>query len=174
MLLYAGTPRDDTKPLAKRLIKTFKSLSAVLPASPDDLRPIKDMGDAAIAAVKIAEAAGLQISHLRFTGKQVLTHLMEVQDYCIIKLAHEPIECVMIVCLDSQNRLIADETVSRRAVNRTSVYPRKIVNLALRHFAHLVIIVHNHPDAETKPSRADIEVTKETKKCVSGDGHRAS
>jgi len=40
MLLYAGAPRGDTKPLAKRLIKTFKSLSAVLRASPDDLRPI--------------------------------------------------------------------------------------------------------------------------------------
>jgi DNA repair protein RadC len=45
MLLYAGAPRGDTKPLAKRLIKTFKSLSAVLRASPDELRPIKDMGD---------------------------------------------------------------------------------------------------------------------------------
>ena len=44
MLLYAGAPRGDTKPLAKRLIKTFKSLPAVLRASPDDLRPIKDMG----------------------------------------------------------------------------------------------------------------------------------
>ena len=63
MLLYAGAPRGDTKPLAKRLIKTFKSLPAVLRASPDDLRPIKDIGDAAIATVKIAEAAGLQISH---------------------------------------------------------------------------------------------------------------
>jgi DNA repair protein RadC len=166
MLLYAGAPRGDTKPLAKRLIKTFKSLSAVLRASPDELRPIKDMGDAAIAAVKIAEAAGLQISHSRVKGKPVLTHWMEVQDYCISKLAHEPIEYVMVLCLDSQNRLIADETVSRGTVNQTSVYPREIVNLALRHFAHAVIIVHNHPGAETKPSRADIEDTKDIKKAL--------
>ncbi len=102
MLLYAGAPRGDTKPLAKRLIKTFKSLSAVLRASPDDLRPIKDMGDAAIAAVKITEAAGLLISHSRVKGKPVLTHWMEVQNYCISKLAHEPIEHVMILCLDSR------------------------------------------------------------------------
>ena len=65
MLLYAGAPLGDTKPLTKRLIKTFKSLSALLRASPDDLRPIRDMGDAAIAAVKVAEAAGLQTSHSR-------------------------------------------------------------------------------------------------------------
>ena len=121
------------------------------------------MGNAAIDAVRIAEAAGLQISHLRVKGKPVLTHWMEVQDYCISKLAHEPIEYVMVLCLDSQNRLIADETVSRGTVIQTSVYPREIVNLALRHFAHAVIIVHSHPGAETKPSRADIEVTKDIK-----------
>ena len=73
---------------------------------------------------------------------------------------------VMVLCLDSQNRLIADETISRGTVNQTSVYPREIVNLALRHFAHAVIIVHNHPGAETKPSRADIEVTKDIKKAL--------
>ena len=95
MLLYAGAPRGDTKPLAKRLIKTFKSLSAVLRAGPDDLRPIKDMRDTAIAAVKVAEAASLQTSHSRVKGKPVLTHWMEIQDYCISKLAHEPIEYVL-------------------------------------------------------------------------------
>ena len=91
---------------------------------------------------------------------------MEVKDYCISKLAHEPIEYVMVLCLDSQNRLIVDETVSRGTANQASVYPREIVNLALRHFAHAVIIVHNHPGAETKPSRADIEVTKDIKKAL--------
>ena len=37
MLLCDGAPRDNTKPLVNRLIKTFKSLSAVLRANPDDL-----------------------------------------------------------------------------------------------------------------------------------------
>jgi DNA repair protein RadC len=104
MLLYAGAPRGDTKPLAKRLVKTLKSLSTVLRASPDELRPIRVMGDAAIAAVKIVETGSLQISHSRVKGKPVLTHWIEVQDYCISKLAHEPIEYVMVLCLNSQNR----------------------------------------------------------------------
>ena len=90
MLLYAGAPRSDTKHLVKRLIKSFNSLPAALRASPDDLRPIRDMDDTAIAAVKIAEATSLQISHSRVKGKPVSTHLMEVQDYCISILAREP------------------------------------------------------------------------------------
>ena len=166
MLLYAGAPRGDTKPLAKRLVKIFISLPAVLRATPTELRAVKDMGDAAIAALKVAETTGLRISHSRIKGKPVLTHWMDVQDYCINKLAHQPIEYVMLLLLDSQNRLIADETISRGTVNQTSVYPREIVNLALQHFAHAVIIVHNHPGGETQASRADISVTKDIDKAL--------
>lgn len=166
MLLYAGAPRGDTKPLAKQLVKIFISLPAVLRATPTELRAVKDMGDAAIAALKVAETTGLRISHSRIKGKPVLTHWMDVQDYCINKLAHQPIEYVMLLLLDSQNRLIADETISRGTVNQTSVYPREIVNLALQHFAHAVIIVHNHPGGETQPSRADISVTKDIDKAL--------
>jgi DNA repair protein RadC len=166
MLLYAGAPRGDTKPLAKRLVKIFISLPAVLRATPTELRAVKDMGDAAIAALKVAETTGLRISHSRIKGKPVLTHWMDVQDYCINKLAHQPIEYVMLLLLDSQNRLIADETISRGTVNQTSVYPREIVNLAPQHFAHAVIIVHNHPGGETQPSRADISVTKDIDKAL--------
>ena len=91
---------------------------------------------------------------------------MEVQDYYISNLANKPIEYVMVLCLDSQNRLIIDETVSRETVNQTSVYPRELINLILRHLAHAVIFVRNHPGAETNPSRADIEVSKDIKKAL--------
>ena len=74
ILLYAGAPLGDTKPLAKRLIKTFKSLSGVLRTSPNEFHPIRGPSDAANAAVKIAEAAGLQISHSRVKGEPGLTH----------------------------------------------------------------------------------------------------
>tara|TARA_B100001093_G_scaffold183294_1_gene175933 strand:+ start:726 stop:1181 length:456 start_codon:yes stop_codon:yes gene_type:complete len=124
------------------------------------------MSDAAIAKVKISKAAGFQISHSRVKEKPVLTHWMEVQDYYISNLANEPIEYAMVLCLDSQNRLIIDETVLSGKVNQTSVYQRKIVNLVLRHFAHAVIFAHNNPGAETKPPRANIEVIEDIKKAL--------
>ena len=62
----------------------------------------------AIAPVKIFEAAGLQTSHLRVKGKSVLTHSMEVQYYFINNLANEPVKYVMVLCLESQRRLITD------------------------------------------------------------------
>ena len=119
------------------------------------------MSDATIGRVKISEAADVQNCHLCVKEKPVLTHRMEIQDYYISNLANKPIKCVMFSYLDSQNRLIIDETVSRGTVNQTSVYPCEIINLVLRHLAHAVIFVRDHPSAETKPSRADIEVSKD-------------
>ena len=161
MLLYAGNRRGDTKPLAKALMKRFGSLSAILRAPVPKLRDIRGMGDASLAALKVVEAAGLHLSHSDIENRHVLTSWSEVQHFCLTRLAHEPVEHFMMLCLDNRNRLIAEETLSTGTVDQTPVYVREVINAALRHHAKAVILVHNHPSGETEPSRADIEMTLE-------------
>jgi DNA repair protein RadC len=60
-----------------------------------------------------------------------------VQDYCINRLAHERREHFIILCLDNQNRLISEETMSVGTVNQTAVYTREVV-----------ILLHNDPSGE--------------------------
>ena len=163
MLLYAGNRRGDTKPLAKALMRRFGSLSAVLRAPAALLAQQSGMGDASVAALKIVEAAGLHLSHSDIENRHVLTSWSEVQHFCVTRLAHEPIEHFMILCLDNRNRLIAEEVLSRGTVDQTPVYMREVINAALRHHAKSVILVHNHPSGETEPSRADIDMTAELK-----------
>ncbi|MCH1475039.1 MAG: DNA repair protein RadC [Alphaproteobacteria bacterium] len=163
MLLYAGNRRGDTKPLAKALMRRFGSLSAVLRAPAALLAQQSGMGDASVAALKIVEAAGLHLSHSDIENRHVLTSWSEVQHFCVTRLAHEPVEHFMILCLDNRNRLIAEEVLSRGTVDQTPVYVREVINAALRHHAKAVILVHNHPSGETEPSRADIDMTAELK-----------
>ena len=163
MLLYAGNRRGDTKPLAKALMRRFGSLSAVLRAPAALLAQQSGMGDASDAALKIVEAAGLHLSHSDIENRHILTSWSEVQHFCVTRLAHEPIEHFMILCLDNRNRLIAEEVLSRGTVDQTPVYVREVINAALRHHAKSVILVHNHPSGETEPSRADIDMTAELK-----------
>ena len=163
MLLYVGNRRGDTKPLAKALMRRFGSLSAVLRAPAALLAQQSGMGDASVAALKIVEAAGLHLSHSDIENRHVLTSWSEVQHFCVTRLAHEPIEHFMILCLDNRNRLIAEEVLSRGTVDQTPVYVREVINAALRHHAKSVILVHNHPSGETEPSRADIDMTAELK-----------
>ena len=159
VLLYAGNARRDTKSLEKNLIKRFNSLSGVLRADNQALNMVDDMGDAYIATIKLAEAVGMHLAHSRIKDQPILTNWVQVQEYCINRLAHQPIEHHVILCLDNQNRLIAEETLSKGTVDQTPVYIREVVNVALKHHAQSSILVHNHPSGEAKPSRADIDMT---------------
>ena len=145
MILYAANPRRDTKPLAKELIRHFGSLSAVLRAPQARLIALDGVGEAAIFAIRIVEAAGLHLSHSDIRNRPTLTSWSAVQHYCVTLLAHEPIEYFVILCLDNRNRLIAEETLSRGTVDQTSVYVREVINSAVKHHAKAVIFVHNHP-----------------------------
>ena len=51
-------------------------------------------------------------------------------------------------------------------INQTAVYPREVADAALKHHARSMILVHNNPSGEAKPSRADIAVTRDIKKAL--------
>ena len=166
MPLYQSNPRGDTKPIAKRLMNRFRTLADVLRVPAEKLQEVEQVGPAAIVAIKVTEAVELHLSHSRIKNQPILSNWMHVQVYCINRLAHEPLEHFVILCLDNQNRLIGEEPMSNGTINHTAVYPREVVNAALKHHAQLVILVRNHPSGEAKPSRADIAVTRDIEKAL--------
>jgi DNA repair protein RadC len=51
-------------------------------------------------------------------------------------------------------------------LTQTSVYPREVVRLALRHNAGAVVLAHNHPSGVAEPSRADEYLTQTLKSAL--------
>jgi len=166
ILLYQDNPRGDTKPIAKRLMHRFRTLAGVLRAPVEQLQGVELIGLATIGAIEVTEAAAHHRSHSRIRDQPVLSNWMHVQDYCINRLAHETVKHFAILCLDNQNRLIGEETMSIGTINQTAVDPLEVMNAALEHHARSVILVHNHPSGEAKPSRADIAVTRDIEKAL--------
>jgi DNA repair protein RadC len=76
-------------------------------------------------------------------------------------MASEKIEQFRVFFLNRKNRLIADEIQSRGTVDQSAVYTREIVKRALDLGATAMILAHNHPSGDPRPSQADIEMTKE-------------
>src|SRR3546814_1984715 len=62
--------------------------------------------------------------------------------------------------LNARNVLIRDEIVSEGSVDQAAVYAREIIRRALEHHASALILVHNHPSGDPKPSRDDIQMTR--------------
>ena len=159
VLLFAGNPRGDTKPLAKQLMREFGSLNAVLSSSAKSLGAVPKMGHASIAAIKTAEATALYLSHTEIIGRTVLSNWAAVQRHCVNRLAHKKIEHFLMISLDHANAIIGKREISRGTVDQAPIYVREVVTAALQDDASAVLLVHNHPSGNLDPSRADIDMT---------------
>ncbi len=95
--------------------------------------------------------------------RPVLTNWQALIAYLQTAMACEQVEQFRILFLDTKNNLIADEVQQRGTVNHTPVYPREVIKRALILNASALIVVHNHPSGDPKPSREDIEMTQELK-----------
>ncbi|MGO3301160.1 MAG: RadC family protein, partial [Pseudoalteromonas sp.] len=89
-----------------------------------------------------------------------------VYDYLTIQLRGLQQEVFMVLYLDSQNRLIKDETLFYGTINAASVYPREVVKAALKNNAAALILAHNHPSGIAEPSQADKLITQKLQKAL--------
>ena len=165
MILWAGNPRGDTKPLAKALLAAFGDFAHVISAAPERLLEIKGLGETGVAALKSVEAAAIRLTRTKaMSSATVLSSWDTLVDYCKADMAYRKTEQFRVLFLDRKNKLIADEVLGRGTIDHAPVYPREIVKRALAHEASALILVHNHPSGDPTPSEADLSMTKEIQK----------
>jgi DNA repair protein RadC len=160
LVLFRAIPQRDVKPLAKKLLETFGSFAEVIAAPPARLAEISGLGEAAIAELKIVQAAAQRLLRGELRRRPVLSSWSSVLDYCRGTMAFAEKEQFRILFLDKRNQLIADEMQQVGTVDHTPVYPREVVKRALELSATAIILVHNHPSGDPTPSRADIQMTQ--------------
>ncbi len=160
-LLALAIPRRDTKPVAKELLREFGSLSGVMNAAPEDLARIKFMGETSVAAIKVAHGVALRLLKTETAARPVLGNWQALLDYLRADMAHDQIERVRVLHLDTRNQLIREEVMNEGTVDEAPVYTREIVRRALQLGSAAVILVHNHPSGDASPSKADIAITRQ-------------
>lgn len=161
LLLFMAIPRRDVKPLAKDLLQHFGDFASVISADPDELARFSGMGEGAVVALKSVQTAAVRLSKEQILEKPVLSNWKALQDYVRAAMAHDKRESFHILFLNRKNILIADELHGRGTVDHTPVYTREVVKRALDLGASAIILVHNHPSGDPKPSKGDIAMTKE-------------
>jgi len=160
LVLFRAIPRRDVKPLAKALIARFGSFAEVVSAARPRLREIDGLGEAAIAEIKIVQAAANRLARGEVKKRTVLSSWSAVLDYCRTTMAFADKEQFRVLFLDKRNQVIADELQQTGTVDHTPVYPREVIKRALELSATALILVHNHPSGDPTPSRADIQMTQ--------------
>jgi DNA repair protein RadC len=90
----------------------------------------------------------------------VLANWQALLDYLRADMAHHLVERVRVLHLNTRNMLIRDELMGEGSVDEAPVYAREVIRRAMDLGTAAVILVHNHPSGDPKPSKADIDVTR--------------
>jgi len=84
-----------------------------------------------------------------------------VRDHCRALLTGLRKERFYVICVSSQMKVLGQRIVGEGSLGEVAAYPRLVVETALNHNAYGVILCHNHPGGEARPSSGDITVTRE-------------
>lgn len=160
LLLTLGTPRKDCKPLAKQLVKKFKTLRGVLEASPEELQQVKGVGPNNIFGIRLFQALLTRYFKEKIIFGEVIDSPQKVAEFFHLKLGGKAKESFWVLSLDSRNRLLKMSEISVGTVNVSLVHPREVFREAIQVSAVSLILVHNHPSGDPDPSEEDLEITK--------------
>lgn len=160
-LLMLAIPRIDTKPIAKALLREFGGLAPLLTATPEALQRVDRVGDSAAAALKVVQTAARRMLREQVAEQPMLASWQALLDYLRIDMAHQPIERVRVLHLNSKNILIRDELMWEGTIDQASVHVREVIRRAMDLGSTALILVHNHPSGDPQPSRADIQLTRD-------------
>lgn len=163
LLLSFGQPRSDVKIQARELIKKYKNLYSVLSASDEELQTISGIGPKNIFGILFVSACYKKAVSQRIKGEKISNHLMAktvIENNFNIILGNLKDEHVYLLMLDNGNRVQEIIRLSEGTVGRAELYPRKVLENAIKNKAASVILVHNHPSGIKEPSDQDILITK--------------
>jgi len=161
LLLTLGTPRRDCKQAAKEALKRFKNLQGVMEASQEELCQVPGIGPKNLIGIKLIHAVARRFLEKKLVGKHPIRSSRELFDYLYHRFRDKPKECFSVVFLDAQNQVLAVETLFEGTLTASSVYPREVIQAALRHHAAGMVLAHNHPSGQPRPSRSDMDITRD-------------
>jgi DNA repair protein RadC len=160
MTLFYVFPRKDVKPLAKALLNRFKSLREIILANRSDLKKIEGVGESTINLITLIREILNRTQLEKIVECVSITSTSQVVEYYKTALANLKKEQFRVMFLNNRNKLISEELMQEGTVSSAAMYPREIAQKALECGASAIIMAHNHPGGDPKPSRQDIIVTK--------------
>ncbi len=166
LLLTYVLPQKDVKPIAKELLNKFGSIKGIFDASDEELHSIPFIKQKFTTLIKLIKETNTIYRKQKAIEKPFSESFEEIAKYCIEKIGDKKEEEFHVIYLDSSAKILQDNFFPAKefyfsgTIDKTVVYPRKIIEEGIKHNAYGIIIVHNHPNGKLEPSEYDKNLTK--------------
>ena len=162
ILLRTGTAEKSAIDIASEMTADgglYKRLAGITRLN--ELTNIKGLGQAKAATVLAALEIGRRIASAKPIEKIHLSCPQDVADFLMPRLRYAAKEQFVVVLLNNKNKVIGTEVVSEGSLSSSVVHPREVYAPAILHHAAAIMVAHNHPSGDPKPSIEDEEVTRQ-------------
>lgn len=166
IFLRVGVTGKSAVDLARDLLTRFGNLNGIFSATLEDIQQVSGMGSSKYAQLQAIFEMSRRALKEQMQARDVLSSPQQVRDFLCLRLGGLTREVFMVLFLDAQNRVLAQEELFSGTLTQTSVYPREVVKRALHHNAASVIFAHNHPSGIAQQSRADELLTTALKQAL--------
>ena len=156
----AAVEPENCEHIAAALLDEFRNLASLWAQTAEAIGRIAGDRPAVAAVLMSARATMLELLGSTLQSAEVDPFDPALRQYLIASMGSLPDERLRILFLDSARNLIADEEVQRGTLAHLAIYPRTIFRRALEHNAAALILVHNHPSGDHRPSEEDILATR--------------
>ncbi len=159
IILRTGNKRENVINVANRLFSKYnvKSLSRI---SIGSLKKELGIGEAKACQIIACFELGRRLARFKEDKKLVIKNAKDIAKVFIPEMSSLKKEHFKGIYLDSRKKIIKEETIFIGSLNESVIHPREIFQIALNENAAALILIHNHPSGNPKPSKEDIEITK--------------
>ncbi len=169
IILRTGTREKNALELADDILHLKEHMQGKLiglhQLSLQELTKIPGIGQ--VKAVKIMAIGELSKRMARQSLRDVrkFDSPAKLAEYYMETMRHFTTECVFVVMLDNKGHRLGEKQISQGTVNASLISPREIFIQALKYEASSIILIHNHPSGDVRPSGPDMTITKQVSEC---------
>ncbi|HWY37813.1 MAG TPA: DNA repair protein RadC [Bacteroidia bacterium] len=167
ILLATGTKNESAVQLSQRILLAYQNnLNELAKLSVVDLKKFKGIGEAKAITIVAALELGRRRKDVGVNEREHIKTSLDAYNHFRSKLGDLPHEEFWITLLNRSNKIIKTELVGRGGVSGTVADVRLIVKSAVENLASSVIVAHNHPSGNLRPSDSDIKLTKKIREAT--------
>lgn len=164
ILIGSGTRSLSAVDLSRLILKEVNNnLNALAKMNVQDLKKFKGIGEAKAVSIVSALELGRRRKESEPEKFPAISCSKDVYELIKADLLDQPHEEFWVLLLNRANKVMKKRPVSIGGISGTVADPKIIFKIALEHGASAIILVHNHPSGNTKPSEADVRLTKKLK-----------